>query len=533
MRVNRAPVFTARTVRWLTVLFTLIMFAPGIYYGFHMIIDRDCSHFMGASDRNDVPERCKRLPSTTTTKTTATTATSTTEETTTTPTTTTTEETTTSTTEETTSTTEETTTTEGPTTEPSAFSLVCPPDYLGNIEDTVVPTNYSVTGTGCGGSPINVNFVDNTILSRRDLLDARWEPRRSPERRQSLNQTMMLPKRTMFMTGTSVNVTIATPVFNVTNASTATVLDRSSSGRYVGLPNAAFVNLWLPAVIGGGAPVAPYEVLVSSAGDNSRHILFDNVGASDPALVYAPGGFFTAFFSRTAIFPLQCTFFAPVFFMDKALFDYEAQRYVLVVMAGQYICMSLSANNDPFSSWTSYLFSDVNFAYTHGFSAQVWGDYYLLCWNNGQSQQNCAAFDRTSALAGASVQYLIMQNFISPIAGGFGLSPVIPLGQQASTRGDLISLTAPCGVFATLDEGAQMIRYGLCSNLVFGSMTPPTITVKSVPVNGGWNSGYNLLCQIYNGGTGCIPVDASPLMVIPLSNYLRASYYNYGTYEGE
>lgn len=113
----------------------------------------------------------------------------------------------------------------------------------------------------------------------------------------------------------------------------------------------------------------------------------------------------------------------------------------------------------------------------------------------------------------------------------FGRPPIEPLGQRTSSRGSLINITAPCGVFVMLDESAQLVRYGLCSNLNFSNTSfPVTLSFQSTGTSTGWTSGYTDACQTYNGGAGCIPVTNST-NVIPFSNYIRASYFNFNTFE--
>lgn len=399
-------------------------------------------------------------------------------------------------------------------------------------------TNYSVVGTGCGGSNITISFTDNTSMQRRGIAHSKFA--------NNNNTTTRLPRlapvrRSMTVTsGTSVNLTIVQPEL-ITNFSLIGNVSFSfdpppqPGGRYIDLPNSSFIGQpFVSPTIFGGNSLVKREYLVSTAGYSGVRLGIDN-SASNVIRVYAPFGSVIGILFFSSIFDSRCTIIVGTpnqYSQYKALFDAEAQRFVLIGMFNGFTCVALSATNNPSGTWTNYLFSNATmFAFTHGFSAEVWGDYYSACWNNGQSQQNCLIFERAQMLLGLTARFVFIQNFISPITGGFGLSPVVPLGQRTSPRGSLISSTAPCGVYATLDEGAQMIRYGLCSNLVF-SPASVTITTKSVPVGApGWNSGYNLPCQFFNGGSGCIPVNATET-VNSLSNYIRLSYYDYGSYEG-
>ncbi len=334
------------------------------------------------------------------------------------------------------------------------------------------------------------------------------------------------------------NLTVATPqlITNFSLISNASFsFDPPSGQRYINLPNASFLGQpnVSPTIFSLNSLVKR-EYLVSTAGYSGARVAIDN-SASNIIRVYAPFGSVIGILFFNSIFASPCVIQSGnpnQYSQYRALFDAEAQRFVLIGMFNGFTCVALSSTNNPSSTWTNYLFINATiFAFTHGFSAEVWGDYYSACWNNGQSQQNCVIFERAQMLLGLSARFVFIQNFISPITGGFGLSPVVPLGQRTSPRGSLISSIAPCGVYATLDEGAQMIRYGLCSNLVF-SPASVTITTKSVPVGSpGWNSGYNLPCQFFNGGNGCIPVTETET-INSLSNYVRLSYYDYGSYEG-
>jgi hypothetical protein len=238
-----------------------------------------------------------------------------------------------------------------------------------------------------------------------------------------------------------------------------------------------------------------------------------------------------SFFGVTSVLPPNCFNSILYYTMLKVSYDAEAGKFLLFSLYDGYLCVAVSQSSDPTGAWYSYAFVNAtNFQFTHGFDVKVWGDVYLVCWNN-DADQNCVIMDRLGILAvDPSPSYVFMQNFIT-YAPGYGASPIEPLGQGTSVRGPLINSTAPCGVFTMLDEASLTVKVVTCSQLNFSSPTAPVVlTTYSLPVLGGWDSGYNLPCQVYNGGAGCIEITAGGF-VIPLSNYVRTSYYAYGAYE--
>lgn len=444
----------------------------------------------------------------------------------------TTEETTTSsTTEETTSTTEETssTTTEAPTTSPSAFSIVCPPSYEGNLEDTsVLYSNYSVSGTGCGGSSVEVSFQDANVLARKHIETVQTV-------RQDVNTTFNASM------GISVNDTVVETPFVTDNATYIMEhfgINVTLSKRYVGLPNDAFVgqNPLTFATFGAAQPIDGREILTSAVGNPQERIRMNNDNSGLFARILLPS-YTQSFVTLSSIFNAHCYTLLLQYRNAQVIYDYEADRFVIVLQYGGYICVAVSQTNTITGGFFVYDFLDVvNFQFTFGFHAEVYGDYYNVCWNyNGTSVvQNCVIFERNVMIVGGpSPHYIFIQDFLTPLTpgAGFELSPIFPLGQGTSTRGDAILTQAPCGIFSVLDEGNSAMQMGLCSGLDF--LTPPyvTMTVKTITINGGWISGYNDPCQVYLGGPGCIEITSGGF-VNPLSNYIRMSYFNYVSYEG-
>lgn len=414
-----------------------------------------------------------------------------------------------------------TTTTGGGTTSPSAFSITCPPDFVGEIEDTVAPTNYSIVGTGCGNSTITVYFNDTTVLTKKEN-----------SRVNSNGQTLRTVP--IFVSGSSTNVTTDLQPVIYTNV---TLLPDNttevSQKRYVNLTYSAFVgqSVYSPQ-LSSGTLLTDSEYLISAAGGKTLQLVVSNSQVKFALALqdWGPGfiGLNITAIDLTSIFNSNCYPSGNQYYQSKVVFDYEAQRLVMFMMYNGYLCAQVSSTNSPFSNWTGYVFNDTtNFVFTHGFDAEVWGNYYNLCWNNATASRSCVILERSAMLLSNPAQYILMQNFITPVVGGFGLSPIDPVGQRSSTRGTLINVTAPCGVYAALDEGASVMRFAYCSNIVFGSPTPVFITILSVPINGGWSSGINLPCQTSGG---CIIITPGN-NVISLSNYLRMSYYNYASYE--
>lgn len=409
---------------------------------------------------------------------------------------------------------------------PTPLNLTCPPDYVGNIEDTTIYTNYTISSAGCGG--VNVTLYNNVTFTS-------FSKRSRVKRSRKTDQKVA---RAIFIGGQAQNVTQPQTPTIITNTSALynvynVIVSDPILGRYFNVPSDAFIITNTPPSaqfdFSPGIEVSAKEYLVSSAGTKNYHVfVMDSLLLVVIINIQVPG--FPGIFPYSAVFPPSCYDTILTYAVTKVLYDSEAQKFVIATMYNGNLCVALSQTSDPNGAWYSYRFVDaINFQFTHGFDMQVWGDVYTSCWNNNNDQY-CVIFDRNEMLiTGPFPAYVLMQNFI-PYAPGFGASPIEPLGQTTSTRGDLISTTAPCGVFSMLDEGASELQVALCSNLNFSAPIPVNITIVSVVVNGGWDSGYNLPCQVYNGGSGCIEITIGGF-VIPLSNYVRTSYYNYGAYE--
>lgn len=411
--------------------------------------------------------------------------------------------TTTSTPTTTSTTTTTTTTTSAAPTSPSAFSITCNASVVvvGDVEFNGPLDFYSVSGTGCGGSPITVSVQSNTVAYSKKKKESVGTTKRSTMTFQN-NVTVMLTPPTVMTLDSNQTLTMqqVCDTFNVSFPGMH--MHKRDLFTY---PDTAFKqDVPVVGIIQTLNFQSALDELMSPSDNSPNYYLeTNNMGG---ALAYFSssqdyGLGFGAFFLHGIMQP-QCVGgmgSAPTVPVGVR-YDHEVGRFVVATLnpSTAYICFSLSSTENPLGSWTSYAVGPdaINFVYpsSTGFEFSIWGDHYVVC--NGVT---CIHFNRAVMLLSLPAQYVVMARstlFPAQPSPAYPSPPVHVTNQDrdAPRTTPFMTVDAPCGVFSTIEAASGTLEVRLCQSIDYGTgiTTYQSISMTTSPA---WSSSVGQPCD--------------------------------------
>jgi len=461
------------------------------------------------------PTSTTTMSSTTTTSTTvATTPTSTT---TTTP-------TSTTTMSSTTATTTTGTTTAAPTS-PASFSLVCPPQFVGELELNVVDVVPALTGTptvigtGCGGNTVfNTFYTDSFfgypsfISSKRD--DAGEQSSFAP----LTNTTNSINCTTMDLHVMPVPMDAAEYNMTILNETTKRDFTFPSAA---GSSDASAGILYATDAITGVAPDVPLSVSIA---------VNHNLTAQVQQLLFGTGFSTAAYMSGTPI----GTYFANSFFSSGPCsmgtstqeiiikYDFEVERWLLAFVApdSSTVCVALSDSFDANAPWSGYSFT--NPTPIGNFEFAIWGDYYTWCADSFFGNAQCYIIERAEIIGGTGMPRMCQMQSFQSVTVDNGVGIATPLDQMHNNRSGLAFTSYPCGVFYVPLSNLNRIAQLGCTSIDFATCTisgTETFTTYTA-----WSTASGS-CPSFND---CVPTNTGTLN--PLRDRMSVAYHHDDVY---
>lgn len=427
------------------------------------------------------------------------------------PTTTTTVEPTTTTTVEptTTTTVEPTTTTTGPiTTSPSSFVLECGASpFEAPLESTSV-SNYTITGTGCGGSDVTVVTTQDLPIVFQGNLSAKF--------------SIAGPA----IEAMTAEVTILHPIRVTRGAWPAA----SSSSRKSMATTARDLGVY-PTTDGASELVAQFGYGCEAGVDLETYVTADSNDSNFILDVMMPGcgalqtrnftdGAVLSFTDIYNMFPTCVPPASPFTYPAVIRADHEAGgRFIVAILYGEYYCLSLTDTADPQGNFTEYVYGPnaAFFNYSSALEFGVWGDYYTTCWLTSSDGEHCAIIDRNYLVNNFNYfasTMILLDNLLFNTTNAYAVNTV---HQGLAPRGTFMNVSAPCGLFAMANGDTQQIEWVACTAIDFLANT--TTLVKYVQPSS-WVSGVDDPCY-----PQCVPTFDPLVNLTSFANRMRTAYW--------
>jgi hypothetical protein len=406
-----------------------------------------------------------------------------------------------------------TTTTSVPTTLP--FDLNCHfTDYYGELEETTFPINATVSGMGCNNTAVTFS---------EEILIGFMKRGEQEQQKRVLPRTPAMDCNLMVIPPSNLTTEIHPVLVNTT------IFGSKRKLRDIGtFPTNQMTYNPFYSFQGEGFMQQQNEYYQATDNDNFFMLTVP---------VFQTGFYRTFEFATSivniwdlgALFPPPCYDVMMQPYAPVALrFDHEAQKYVMVILNGDYMCVAVSNTNDPRGMWGLVQFNNATFStYISALEFGIWKDYYNICWlENNMGKQHCVILQRNETLTLSSPKVAFVVGNLFPIdnPATVNVPAVHPLHQGLSTRATF----APCGAFAVANDQRQQFQMMFCETIDFNT---EIATFSSYYMNTSWTSGWDYPCNaVLNGG--CIESTDFPGQPLQtFSNRLRMAYYNYGTHE--
>lgn len=431
-----------------------------------------------------------------------------------------------------------TTTTTMATTTPSSFSLVCPDNYMGELEEqdlSNVPVGVMVSGMGCGGSNVTVTGPNvNSMFVSAKSIPHHFEKR-------SMGNTMMMDYQVVTSSSSILtsNIVGYTPEQYAIQFGISSLVNTATSPSKKDISTYDSQEIYASSIVGGISQTQFYEEDKELFFSGDGHTYYVGVGNVMPGsiLFYTNNDGGSTLVPFNDIFPSSCGGASPLTPPSFTRYDWEAERYVIVVMSNltAQLCVAVSNSSNPFEPWEVDTWDDSRFTHSRGLGFSIWGDYYNLCWIDQGDNQQCVIMERAKLLDNsAPAKIAFLDTPVFPVQSGYVIPPPYPMNQGYSVRGPLISTHAPCGMLSMLNDYTQSIDYMLCTGLDFSSPNPNgtiAFTVLHTNVTGGWTSAHaNATCDGNLGSNGCITTSTA-YKKPAFANYIRTAYHSFSGYE--
>lgn len=410
-----------------------------------------------------------------------------------------------------------TTTTLAPTTTTTAI-LTTPPfqlscgltDYYGELEETSVASNVTITGMGCNGTNVTITEqTSNTFNKREPEVHHYYHEKRN----------VVMDFNLMVLSPTSITHGIQPILSNQTKKKRRHKRDIGTFPMAKMVENVFFIGQ------GEGSTVQQTREVYTPTDNDNFFLMTIPMFQINRYLTIDLGTDMVSSWDLNTLFTPPCidtmiTNYYPV----TLRFDHELGKYVVGLLNGDIFCVAISNTNDPGGSWGLLTFQNATFStYSGALEFGIWSNTYNFCWlENNMGKQHCIMMQRNETTPKIAI---VMDNLF-PIdnTATINVPAVHPLHQGLSSR----STFGPCGTFAVANDQRQQLQLMICNTINFDTQMA---TFTSSYMNTSWVSGWDFPCNsVLNGGcivTGDFP--SNPIQTF--SNRLRMAYYNYGTFE--
>jgi hypothetical protein len=381
------------------------------------------------------------------------------------------------------------------TTSPSSFSIECGTnDYYGDLEETSI-NNYTITGTGCGGSAINVTTSMSSIIYTKK------------------RRTNVVPKTTPVI----IQGTFGNPSSTIQHISPNITMAMSKKDIGV-FPEEKQDLMQLYGTIECGTHENnTNERIVSSDGNNEYYIRMVTY-CSSIDFHNATTNSYLGSTDIVFIFPPECI---PIpYYALMVRYDHQNNRFVIATKAEPAtLCIAVSDTSEPTGTWTVATYQNATLFQQAGWNAfeiSVWGNYYTSCWMT-PSIPRCVIISKSTFAIWISIDPM----FSIADLNTNNLPAIHPITQGLSPSGSLVN----CGAFAVADDQTQQLRFLFCTDINFDNETVVFGNAWDIIVNGGWISNNNATCNIAGIEPGCMPMGMG-ITTNALSNRVRVAYSN-------
>ncbi len=408
-----------------------------------------------------------------------------------------------------TTTTEGPTTTTGPiTTSPSAFVLECGASpYDAPLEVTSV-SNYTLTGTGCGGSLVTVTSTQDLPIVFSGALNAKDVSGAPPP-----------PEHV------DVPVSVVYPI-RVTRGSWSSPAQQQ---RNMIVPRDMGVY---PTTDGASELVAHFGYTCTAGADLETYVTADSNDSNFILDVMMPGcgalqvrnftdGVLLSSAAIETMFPTCVPPASPFTYPAVIRADHDAGgRFIVAILYQDYYCISLTDTADPQGNFTEYVYGPnaAFFDYSSAFEFSVWGNYYTTCWLTASDGEHCAIIDRNYLVNNYNffgTTMILLSNVLFNTTNAYAVNTV---HQGLSPRGMFMNASAPCGLFAMANGDTQQIEWVACTAIDFLANT--TTLVKYVQPSS-WTSGVTDSCY-----PQCVPTFDPLVNLTSFANRMRTAYWD-------
>jgi hypothetical protein len=359
------------------------------------------------------------------------------------------------------------------------FSIVCPPDFHGTLDDgmrEIFQTLPMTTGLGCNDTELtlSVNAVAEPIYLRKKDVTTRDEPG-------NIIVVVSVTPET--------NVTTQTPIveeYDVEQHQRSLLTFPDNKAKTVAIYHINSIQ-----------NQSTDWVVTGDVDDTTDEGLFTELIGTTLYVISWPNN------ARYTIFHATGCQHSGSWSMVR--YDNEAQRFVIATIdtTANVICVAVAVTPNLSNPFHIFEFQHALFNITD-FQFSVWGDYYNACWVNGATQRWCSVMERARMI---NYNYVDMPriNIIEMPLGNTARSnplryaPYATMYQDKNTRGPLINEDAPCGVFSTLQEIGAIKTY-LCNDVDF---VAGTIHLVDKQINVGSFTAFHSCIPTYNVHGSC------------------------------
>ena len=183
-------------------------------------------------------------------------------------------------------------------------------------------------------------------------------------------------------------------------------------------------------------------------------------------------------------------------------YDEEAQRFVISLINSEHnaMCVAIATSTDLEQPFRIFEFKREGFSVSH-YLFSVWGDYYNCCWISNSTERWCGVIERSKMINYNMTDMPKITIAQMDVMTGSSLmnAHMYTMYQDKFSRGPLINMRAPCGVFSILKEDGT-IEIHMCTsvNFMMGTMN---ITKSFIEV--GPFTPYHSCIPIYNTMSSC------------------------------